>query len=373
MNRYTYKPQIFQKIGNCFVTDCFDHLPKALESLKIENKRVLLIHEKRYGGIYLKQIEEILTEIAKSCDSIDLNEKVTDFNLLAAQVQEKATKIGMEKDDLVISIGGWIADSAAKVFIEEYLPESHYLKIPMTLIGQVLSTERGDSQVNMNLYDAPDIVVTMNAVSGDVPAMVQRVNPDLVYINIEAYKYLEETERICGLGEILRASAGGDASLFQYMESYPGKKADNILDFLLNSIMNTLQVNKKGAEKGAIKTKYGYPVALGIEKCTNYIIPHGQAVGIGMVVANNISSKRGLLKESETFRLAKVMVSYGLSVVMNFTNDLIDAICQAMIDLNLVTEDGRFEEFELIDKIGRRIVVNDVTLDEIRSAMFYRK
>ncbi len=44
---------------------------------------------------------------------------------------------------------------------------------------------------------------------------------------------------------------------------------------------------------------YGHTIGHAIETLSNYKIPHGQAVIIGMVIVNKIAEKRGILNEED--------------------------------------------------------------------------
>lgn len=373
MNRYTYKEKIRQTYENCFVTDSFEAFSEAALPFQLKERRVLMIAEKKFSGFYLKELAEIFGAESRSFDVFELPDEAPDFHLCAAQINALAEKIGLEPTDCILSLGSFVSDAAAKVFSAEYFPGILYIKIPVTFIGQLLSTAEGDAELDLDLEKAPGLVLMPDgSAAGNVREMLRNCSPALVYINIAAYKFLEETDRISGIGEAFRCAISSDAALFAYMEAYSGKKADDLYDFLLNVIMNCLRMNH-AKEANPDLVKFGYTIAKGLEKCTNYIIPHGQAVGIGLIVADNVSANRKLLKDKDLLRIAKSMVTFGLSVMMNFTNDLIDAICDALSKSGMVSEDGALKDFVIPDKIGKVRKVSDITLDEIKTAMNYRR
>lgn len=369
MNKYKYQNNFKLRYENCFLSDSFDFLEEAASGFQLRDRKVLLVAEKKYSGFYLKQLESIFNGHCRSFDVFELTEETPDFHLIAAQIRELAETAGISASDCILSLGSILADASAKVFAAEYCPGILYIKIPVTFTGQLLSTAEGDAELDLNLQKAPSIVLKPDGqVAGDIRTMLRKIKPNLVYINLSTFKFLNQTERISGIGEAMRCAISADAALFQYLESNTGKQADEFFEFLLNLIMNCLRLNR-GTDPGL--PTLGYALARGMEICTNYIIPHGQAVGIGIIVAANISANRKLLKDQEIMRIAKCMVSYGLSVIMNFTNDLIDAICSALEESGQVSE-GKVPGFVLINKAGRSTEYADVTLDEIRKAMNYR-
>jgi 3-dehydroquinate synthase len=60
------------------------------------------------------------------------------------------------------------------------------------------------------------------------------------------------------------------------------------------------------------KLNFGHTFAHAIEKLTG--LPHGEAVGIGMVLAAKLSVQKGLLPAIEARRLERIVESYGLPV-----------------------------------------------------------
>jgi len=60
------------------------------------------------------------------------------------------------------------------------------------------------------------------------------------------------------------------------------------------------------------KLNFGHTFGHAIEKLTG--IPHGEAVGIGMVLAAKLSVQMGLLHPREARRLERIIAGYGLPV-----------------------------------------------------------
>ena len=57
---------------------------------------------------------------------------------------------------------------------------------------------------------------------------------------------------------------------------------------------------------------YGHTVGHAIESVSDFKVPHGEAVAIGMLVAARISNKLGILDTNELTRLKSVITSAGL-------------------------------------------------------------
>ncbi len=62
---------------------------------------------------------------------------------------------------------------------------------------------------------------------------------------------------------------------------------------------------------------YGHSLGHAIEALTNWAIPHGTAVAIGLIIENEMSIQAGLLSQSERERILKV----GSQLINNITRD----------------------------------------------------
>ena len=98
-----------------------------------------------------------------------------------------------------------------------------------------------------------------------------------------------------------------------------------------------------------------------MEKLTG--IPHGEAVGAGMVLAANLSVRRGLLHADEARRLERIVHSYGLPVRPPVdTQALLAAVRKDK------KRDGARIHFVFLDALGSARV-DDIPLDELQRMM----
>jgi 3-dehydroquinate synthase len=114
-----------------------------------------------------------------------------------------------------------------------------------------------------------------------------------------------------GLGEILKLHVtGGPAALARYEALVPpGTGAKVLPDRLRPLILGALAVKRAVVEEDEFELdlrrsmNYGHTVGHAIESLTDYAIPHGHAVTIGMMVVDALSAARGLLSAGERARL----------------------------------------------------------------------
>ncbi|MDQ3283879.1 MAG: 3-dehydroquinate synthase, partial [Acidobacteriota bacterium] len=106
---------------------------------------------------------------------------------------------------------------------------------------------------------------------------------------------------------------------------------------------------------------YGHTIAHGIEAALQYEgITHGEAVAWGMIGANAIAVKRGLLAREEASRIARVILAYEPSVPPEL--DRAQVLAATEHDKK---NTGSARVMVFPRRVGECVVVNDVTEDEI--------
>jgi 3-dehydroquinate synthase len=110
---------------------------------------------------------------------------------------------------------------------------------------------------------------------------------------------------------------------------------------------------------------FGHTVGHALEKYTAFKYSHGECVALGSVVAAYISYKKGYLSTEEYYEIRDMFVPFDLPISLE------------NIDRDRVTEFTRSDKknssgttrFILLKKIGKGIISEDVTEDEIREAL----
>ena len=122
-----------------------------------------------------------------------------------------------------------------------------------------------------------------------------------------------------------------------------------------------------------IKLNFAHTFGHAIEVVTEYEIPHGTAVAIGMIMANSISEKRGLISSDVVNRSEKVLLE-----VIDIDSNLLDKPLEEYMkairkDKKLVSESLTAVLISHYGEKGELSVVHDVTEQEIDYAINYFK
>lgn len=225
---------------------------------------------------------------------------------------------GIRKNSVLVAIGGGITQDIV-AFISSILYRGiDWVYIPTTLLGQCDSCIGSKSSINFDLYK--NLLGTFNP-------------PSDIFIYSGFLKSLSESEIKSGIGEMLH-----------YFLTEGIELAESISDkyeLLLNDrsaltyfINNSLRIKKKIIEIDEFDQNarhifnYGHTFGHAIEAITNYSIPHGQAISLGMDLANFISLKRGLLKLNDFEKMHKILIKNIPFFIIDISN--IELYCSAL-------------------------------------------
>ena len=120
-----------------------------------------------------------------------------------------------------------------------------------------------------------------------------------------------------GGGEIFRLLITGGTTGFELLEKYVDQFIDGSLEATQKLVAASLQVKKRIVENDEFELNirrsmnYGHSIGHAIEALSNYQIPHGVGVAIGILVENRIAVNRDMLslvEEKKMYNVGKKMV-----------------------------------------------------------------
>jgi 3-dehydroquinate synthase len=119
---------------------------------------------------------------------------------------------------------------------------------------------------------------------------------------------LSERERVSGLYEALKGGVIGDPTLFEMFEKPVGELDELIVRAILVKV-NIVDADEREADLRRL-LNYGHTIAHGIENAMNYEwITHGEAVAWGMIGANAIAVRRGILSRDLSGRIERAILA----------------------------------------------------------------
>jgi 3-dehydroquinate synthase len=179
---------------------------------------------------------------------------------------------------------GDTAGFAASVFLRGI----DLVHVPTTLLAQVDSSLGGKLAVNH--------AKGKNLIGSFFP-------PRAVISDLSTLDSLPRREILSGLFEALKGGVIGDASLFAMLESPPDFDVDEVVRKAIRVKAEIVSADEKEADLRRL-LNYGHTIAHGIEAALDYRgLTHGEAVAWGMIGANAIAVRRGLVDRNVAARI----------------------------------------------------------------------
>ncbi len=226
--------------------------------------------------------------------------------------------VSMEADRSVflVGIGGGIVCDVAGFAASTYLRGVRFGFAPTTLLAQVDASVGGKNGVNFSGYK--NMVGVFN-------------QPEFVICDPDVLRSLSDQDRGCGLGEVVKHAAIADERLFGYLEENVEKilkfSPDAVQKMVYDSVVIKSGIVNRDEKEGGERRKlnFGHTFGHGLEKV--HMLPHGEAVGIGMVVAAKLSAQNGYLRNTDVIRLENLLKALRLPTRMNIdTSSVMEAL-----------------------------------------------
>lgn len=314
-----------------------DLLPRAGELIQPRGKVFLItsraLHE-RFGDL-IAGAELVLMEEGEAHKTIET------ANDVVTQLLER----GAKRDSMAVVLGGGMIGDTAGFAASIFLRGIDLVHVPTTLLAQVDSSIGGKLAVNHPKGK--------NLIGSFFP-------PRAVIADTGVLDTLPPRERLSGMYEALKGGVIADPELFAMFER-GNFDLDDMVRRAIRVKADIVSADEKEADLRRL-LNYGHTIAHGIEAALHYEgITHGEAVAWGMIGANAIAVRRGLLAQDEATRIERVILAYDPSVPPRALDR--EAILAATEHDKKNTGSARVMVFPR--QVGECVVVSDVTEDEI--------
>ena len=197
----------------------------------------------------------------------------------AGAVIEKLVQLDLKRDSKLVAIGGGITQDITCFIASTFMRGIDWVFVPTTLLAQADSCIGSKSSINFGPYK--------NLLGTFTP-------PNEVYICKAFLDTLEDRDFKSGIGEIAKLF------IIENRPISPGKiTRANVQEYIRDALL----IKKRFIEADEFDQdvrqvlNYGHCFGHGIESATNFVIPHGIAITIGMDIANKFAFNEGLITE----------------------------------------------------------------------------
>ena len=210
----------------------------------------------------------------------------------------------MNRDAIVLALGGGVVGDIAGFAAACYQRGVGYVQIPTTLLAQVDSSVGGKTGVNH---------------PGGKNLIGAFYQPLAVLADTNTLATLPDRELSAGLAEVIKYGCVCDSALFEWLELHMDDLARRDPQALAYAIRQSCAIKAavvgRDEREGNVRAllNFGHTFGHAIESATNYeSYLHGEAVGLGMLMAADLSQRLGLIDRPVKERVRDLLARAGL-------------------------------------------------------------
>jgi len=264
----------------------------------LSDSNVARLHSERLGP--LSSRPGLAVPAGEESKSFAVLERVLDF----------LAEIGMDRHSLLVAFGGGMVGDLGGLAAALYQRGIPYLQCPTTLLAQVDSSVGGKTAVN--LHAGKNLAGAFH-------------QPERVLADTDTLATLDDAQLASGLGEVVKSALVGDAQLLDVLERQASAVLARDTELLADVVLRCVRV-KAGVVVQDERERHerkrlnlGHTFAHAIEHAAGYgRVPHGIAVGVGLVLALRASERTGLLRDRALLeRVRRLLARLGLPAGMD--------------------------------------------------------
>lgn len=256
---------------------------------------------------------------------------------------------GFTRSDFIVTLGGGVTGDMGGFAAATFLRGISFLQVPTTLLAQVDASVGGKTGV--------DLPFGKNLVGAFHQPMAVAADPQTLTTLSE--RYFRD-----GMGEVIKYACISDRDLFQKLES--GTALENLEELTGRCVVcKKTFVEEDTRDTGSrMILNFGHTFGHALEKLHGFQgISHGEAVGIGMILAAQAGERMGVTAPGTTEKLRGVLEKYRLPTEDGFSHE--EIIRATALDKKTM---GDTLNFILLEEIGKSRIC-PISLEKLPSLL----
>ena len=339
------------------ITKGFDELINELTPFEVTDKKLCIVTDSQVGPIYANQLEQVLAPLcSKVCIfTIPAGESNKTLDTVR-DIYEYLINEKFSRKDILVALGGGVVGDITGYTAATYLRGINFIQVPTTLLSQNDSSIGGKTGVDFNGYKNMVGAFKM---------------PILVYMNLETLNTLDDRQYFSGFAEVMKHGLIKDANFYTWLIDNMYEICERDLNVLEEMVVRSCSIKKAVVEKDPTEQgdrallNFGHTIGHAIEKYKNFELTHGECISLGAVAAAYISWKRDMIGMEDFYEIRDMYVPFYLPISIDNINP------EEILELtksDKKAQSGKIK-FILLNKIGKAVIDDSVTDDEILAAI----
>jgi 3-dehydroquinate synthase len=274
-----------------------------------------------------------------------------------ARVYDGLIAAKADRHTTLIALGGGVVGDMAGFAAASYMRGIRFVQAPTSLLAMVDSSVGGKVGV--------DLPQGKNLVGAFYP-------PHRVVIDPAVLATLPDREWRCGMAEILKHGLIAAPDLFARIEADPAAftrftNADLAEALVARAVQVKIDVVEADPYEHGVRAhlNLGHTFGHAIERVTAYAVPHGEAVGLGLIAAAHLSAALGLCAPALVERVRAAVGGVGLPT--HFAGHRpADVVAAMATDKKFAAGSSRFV---VMHDVGHVAIARDVPTEAVEAAV----
>jgi 3-dehydroquinate synthase len=320
--------------------------------------RTAIVTDRNVAKHWLEPTEASLAQagIASSPIIVEEGEGSKTYAVLE-QVSEALISAKIERNDLVIALGGGVVGDLAGFAAAILRRGVDFVQVPTSLLAQVDSSVGGKTGIN-----SPQGKNLLGAFH----------QPLLVVADTTVLDTLSPRQFRAGYAEVAKYGLLGDEAFFAWLEA-------NHADIFAGGSAREHAIATSCRAKAAIVARderetgerallnLGHTFGHALEAATGFSdrLFHGEGVAVGMVLAAELSAELGMIAQVDALRVKRHLAEVGLPTrLQEIAGFAQEGLADADALMALMAQDKKVKRgrltFILLERIGRAVITSDV-------------
>lgn len=330
---------------------------KDLVTPHVTGSQVMIVTNDIVAPLYLKQAKTLFSDF--NCHEVILpdgekHKTLTDLNL----IYDALLSNHFDRYCTLVALGGGVVGDMTGYAAASYQRGVNFIQIPTTLLSQVDSSVGGKTGVNHPLG------------KNMIGAFHQ---PSCVIADINTLNTLEDNQLSAGLAEVIKYGLIRLPDFIQWLEENIDKLLSRDPEAISYAIEISCQCKAEvvaaDEREGGIRAllNLGHTFGHAIESGAGYgNWLHGEAVGIGMLMAADLSMREGWISGQDVQRVKEIIEAAKLPVKL--PSIMTYEVFMDLMRVDKKVRDGKIN-FVLYNSLGDAKVTHDFKADNLRQTI----
>jgi 3-dehydroquinate synthase len=268
------------------------------------DRKVVVVTNPTISALHLDYLTSKIDAKELSVVTIPDGEEYKRMNTIET-ILEHCFEHKLNRSSLLIAFGGGVIGDMTGFAASIYQRGIDFIQIPTTLLSQVDASVGGKTGIN-NKYGK-------NLVGAFYQPIAVNIDPHFL-------TSLPKREFGAGIAEIVKMAVTFNSDFFKWLEENDLNDEENIKVAIAKSVETKAWVVSQDEKERGLRAalNYGHTFGHVIENETNYdTYLHGEAVGIGMTMANALAVKIGYMTQEDSNRVTALLEKYDIPTTYN--------------------------------------------------------